>query len=121
MAQINTAVILVAGLGSRLKPLTDEVLKCLTEVNGKPILEQTLEALVRNGISKAVIVVGYLARPGNYEDLTAGIDKILHDKTWLRMMKKRCRQVALDRFALHVQARRYEELFRQMIDERVEC
>ena len=62
MDQIRTAVILVAGLGSRLKPLTDEVPKCLTEVNGKPILEQTLEALVRNGISKTVIVVGYLGQ-----------------------------------------------------------
>ena len=62
MRKIETAIILVAGLGSRLKPLTDEVPKCLTEVNGKPILLQTLESLLRNGISKAVIVVGYLGQ-----------------------------------------------------------
>jgi 2,3-bisphosphoglycerate-independent phosphoglycerate mutase len=60
MSQITTAVILVAGLGSRLKPLTDEVPKCLTEVNGRPILERTLDALIQNGFKKAVIVVGYL-------------------------------------------------------------
>jgi len=60
MAQINTAIILVAGLGSRLKPLTDEVPKCLTEVNGRPILERTLDALVQNGFKKVIIVVGYL-------------------------------------------------------------
>ncbi len=62
MAQINTAVILVAGLGSRLKPLTDEVPKCLTEVNGRSILERTLDALVQNGFKKVVIVVGYLGK-----------------------------------------------------------
>lgn len=60
MAQISTAVILTAGLGSRLKPLTDEVPKCLTEVNGRSILERTLDSLVQNGFKKAVIVVGYL-------------------------------------------------------------
>jgi len=60
MSGINKAIILAAGLGNRLKPLTDEVPKCLTEVNGKPILERTLAILESNGIDEAVIVVGYL-------------------------------------------------------------
>ena len=63
---------------------------------------------------------GYLAQAENYEDLAAGIHKILHDKELLRKMRRRCREVAVDRFALHVQARRYEELFKQVIDERAE-
>jgi 2,3-bisphosphoglycerate-independent phosphoglycerate mutase len=62
MSEIKKAVILAAGLGSRLRPLTDEVPKCLTEVNGKPILEQTLIFLEKNGIEEAAIVVGYLGR-----------------------------------------------------------
>ena len=57
---IETAVILAAGLGSRLRPLTDEVPKCLTEINGKPILLHTLEALAKHGIKKITIVIGYL-------------------------------------------------------------
>lgn len=58
--KIKKAIILTAGLGSRLKPLTDEVPKCLTEVNGIPILEQNLRILEKNGIEETVIVIGYL-------------------------------------------------------------
>jgi len=60
VSNIKNAVILVAGLGSRLKPLTNEVPKCLTEINGKPILINTLEILSKNGINRAIIVIGYL-------------------------------------------------------------
>lgn len=55
------AVILAAGLGTRLKPLTDKAPKCLTEVNGKPILVNMLENLEKAGIKNTDIVVGYLA------------------------------------------------------------
>ncbi len=57
---MKNAVILVAGLGSRLKPLTHEVPKCLTEINGKPILKNTLELLSKKGFKRAVIVIGFL-------------------------------------------------------------
>ena len=60
MNDIKKAIILVAGLGSRLKPLTDEVPKCLTEVNGKAILEHSLSILEKDGIDETVVVVGYL-------------------------------------------------------------
>ncbi len=58
--EIKNCVILAAGLGVRLKPLTDEEPKCLTEVCGKTILVQTLEVLEKNGIEETVIVIGYL-------------------------------------------------------------
>lgn len=57
---INTAVILVAGYGSRLMPLTETTPKCLVQVKGKPILVNTLDNLEKNGIKEAVIVVGHL-------------------------------------------------------------
>lgn len=60
MSKIKKAVILAAGLGNRLKPLTDEIPKCLTEVNGRAILEHSLNILESNGIDEAVIIVGYL-------------------------------------------------------------
>lgn len=56
----RTAIILVAGMGTRLKPLTENNHKCLTEINGKPILINTLENLSKNGFEKVVLVVGYL-------------------------------------------------------------
>ena len=54
------AIILVAGRGTRLKPLTDTIPKCLTEVNGKPILFNALEHLEKNKIEETILVVGYL-------------------------------------------------------------
>ena len=62
MGRIKNCVILAAGLGSRLKPLTDEIPKCLTEVNGKSIILQTIEVLEKNGIDETIIVVGYLGQ-----------------------------------------------------------
>ena len=54
------AIILVAGMGTRLKPLTLQNHKCLTEVNGVPILENALHNLSAEGVSQVVLVVGYL-------------------------------------------------------------
>ncbi len=54
------AVILVAGLGSRLKPMTESAPKCLTQVNGVPILANMLNILSGAGIRDATLVVGYL-------------------------------------------------------------
>lgn len=58
---VRNAIILAAGMGTRLKPLTLTNHKCLTEVNGVSILENTLEALRQSGIEQATIVVGYLS------------------------------------------------------------
>jgi choline kinase len=56
------AVILSAGIGSRLLPLTREIPKCLVEVGGRSILDHQLDALHVAGISEAVIVGGYRYR-----------------------------------------------------------
>ena len=59
---IRRAVILTAGTGSRLSPLTLVTPKCLTEINGQPILFRALRALASQGLSEAVIVVGHHAQ-----------------------------------------------------------
>ncbi len=58
---VRRAVILAAGMGTRLSPLTLETPKCLTEINGQPILFRALRALASQGFSEAVIVVGHHA------------------------------------------------------------
>lgn len=55
------AVILAAGSGSRLRPITELRPKCLVEVQGKPLLQYQLEALSAVGIQKCIIVVGHRA------------------------------------------------------------
>lgn len=49
------AVILSAGPGMRLWPLTEELPKCLIKVRGKPLLEYQLDHLVQFGITKVVV------------------------------------------------------------------
>lgn len=52
------AVILAAGPGTRLRPLTDESPKCMIDVEGKSILERQIETLMSLGIGKFVFCVG---------------------------------------------------------------
>ena len=53
------AIILAAGRGSRMKKLTSNKPKCLTNINGKPILEWQLEAFKKAGLTEVAIVTGY--------------------------------------------------------------
>lgn len=54
------AVILAAGRGTRLQPITDNIPKAMVEVNGKPMLQIVLEQLKSVGVKEVVIVVHYL-------------------------------------------------------------
>ncbi|MFC2329630.1 MAG: aminotransferase class I/II-fold pyridoxal phosphate-dependent enzyme [Treponema sp.] len=53
------AIILAAGMGKRLKSYTKDATKCMVKVNGKTLIEYTIEALVANKIERLVVVVGY--------------------------------------------------------------
>lgn len=67
----NKALILAAGLGTRLAPITNDRPKSLVPVNGKPILFKQIENLKQNGIVDITIVSGYKA------DV---LEKAVHDK-----------------------------------------
>ncbi len=56
---ITTALLLAAGTGTRLQPLTDDCPKCLTEVCGVSILGRLVSCLLAEGFSRLVVVVGY--------------------------------------------------------------
>lgn len=57
------AFLLAAGLGTRLRPLTDTVPKCLVPVNGRPLLAYWMTLLRRHGIDEVVINVHHLPEP----------------------------------------------------------
>ena len=53
------AVILAAGIASRLRPLTDTTPKCLLKIGERCLLEMAFDALIQNGFNEFIIVTGY--------------------------------------------------------------
>lgn len=53
------AVILAAGIASRLRPLTDTTPKCLLKIGERCLLERAFDALIQNGFDEFIIVTGY--------------------------------------------------------------
>lgn len=60
---VTRAVILAAGEGSRLRPLTNERPKCLIEVGGESVLSRAVRTLHSTGISDICVVTGRLTEP----------------------------------------------------------
>src|SRR5579871_3436833 len=57
----DTAVILSAGLGTRMRPLTADTPKPLLPLSGRPILAHTLERLQEAGVKRIIVNAHYLA------------------------------------------------------------
>ncbi len=61
MGNVKKALILAAGYGRRLQPITNSIPKSMVEVNGTPLLENALNNLYELGLSEVGIVVGHMA------------------------------------------------------------
>jgi len=64
------AIILAAGLGTRLRPITDTLPKCLVPIGGVPLLELWLRQCERAGLEAALVNTHHLA--GRVEEFAAG-------------------------------------------------
>lgn len=54
------AFLLAAGFGTRLRPLTNTVPKCLVPISGTPLLEIWLDLLLHHGVNEVLINTHYL-------------------------------------------------------------
>ena len=61
MNRVERAIILAAGKGERMRPLTNTTPKPLLKVFGQPIIEHSIELLLQKGITEIYVVVGYLS------------------------------------------------------------
>ena len=73
----TVAIILAAGLGSRILPLSHEVPKCMLAVQGESMLHRTLGVFHDLNISKTVVVGGYKS---DKLVLPAGTGLVLNDQ-----------------------------------------
>jgi L-glutamine-phosphate cytidylyltransferase len=74
------AILLAAGMGTRLRPLTLTTPKSLTVVNGKPMLEKQVEYLQEIGVEEIIVVTGYLKEKFEYLKEKYGVTLVHNDK-----------------------------------------
>ena len=66
MYKVDKAIIMAAGEGTRMRPLTLHTPKPLISVNGTPMIENIIQSLHKNEIKEIYIVVGYLKEKFEY-------------------------------------------------------
>ncbi|ATD54293.1 sugar phosphate nucleotidyltransferase [Clostridium chauvoei] len=74
------AILLAAGMGTRLRPLTLDTPKSLIKVNGMPLAERQIQFLKEKGIDEIIIVTGYLNEKFEYLKNKYGVTLVYNDK-----------------------------------------
>lgn len=74
------AIILAAGMGTRMRPLTNDRPKCLVAVNGVPMVERQIQFLKEKGIDDIILISGYKAEALDFLKDKYGVDIVFNDR-----------------------------------------
>lgn len=74
------AIILAAGMGTRLRPLTNDIPKCMVKVNGVPMVERQIQFLHEANIKDITLVSGYKAERLEYLKEKYNVNIIFNEK-----------------------------------------
>lgn len=74
------AIILAAGMGTRLRPLTNDRPKCLVEVNGVPMVERQIHFLKERGFDNITLISGYKAEALNFLKEKYNVDIVFNER-----------------------------------------
>ena len=74
------AILLAAGMGTRLRPLTLKTPKPLIKVNGESMIEKQIKSLKEIGIDEIIVVTGYLNEKFEFLKEKYGVKIIYNDK-----------------------------------------